>query len=409
MKILYVIPSYEPAWAFGGTVTAVANLCRRLASIGIDITVYTTNADGNGGFLDVPTNQPLDVGGVKVWYFRCDFGLRKGFYSRTLARRVNESAKDYDLVHVSAIWQWHQRVVCRASKQSGTPYIISPHASLMASSLNEVGNRWLKQAYWHLVGKATAQHASAIHFLCEGERQESAELLSKQSSFIVPNGISFERFKLQTELRSETRRRLNIKESALVLLHLGRIHPKKNIDLVLDTMYKLRKKGVPDFGFIICGSIENKDYYQKLLKIISQYRLGDVVKWHDPVENKEVVRLFSAADLLVLPSKNEGISMVTIEAMAASLPVLVSNRVANYYEIQEDGAGVVVEPSVNSVVDALEAISGNRTTLKRLSENARQCAIKRYDITEVANLMSKAYKDVLDNTRHSELKWSDIN
>ena len=110
MKILHVIPSYEPAWAFGGTVTATSQLCRALAGAGVDITVYTTDADGRGGHLAVPIAQPVDVGGVRVYYFHCNIGPGSAFHSSGLSKTLRATVKDFDLVHVSAIWQWLQVV-----------------------------------------------------------------------------------------------------------------------------------------------------------------------------------------------------------------------------------------------------------------------------------------------------------
>ena len=106
MKVLQVVPSYEPAWAFGGTVTATSNLCRALAKKGIDVTVYTTNADGKGGYLDVPLNESVDLSGVKVWYFHCDLFPKKAFYSRGLVKKLDETIENFDLVDMSAMWQF---------------------------------------------------------------------------------------------------------------------------------------------------------------------------------------------------------------------------------------------------------------------------------------------------------------
>ncbi|HEC91410.1 MAG TPA: glycosyl transferase group 1, partial [Candidatus Atribacteria bacterium] len=100
MKVLCIYPSYEYSLGFAGTSTAPALLCRGLASKGVEITVYTTDADGKGGHLDVPLNQPINLGGVRVFHFHCDFGVSKAFYSHALIRKLNETVSQFDLVHV---------------------------------------------------------------------------------------------------------------------------------------------------------------------------------------------------------------------------------------------------------------------------------------------------------------------
>ncbi len=121
---------------------------------------------------------------------------------------------------------------------------------------------------------------------------------------------------------------------------------------------------------------------------------------------EEVVKWYSIADLLTLPSKVEGLSMTSIEAMACSLPVLASNRVANFHEIEQDQAGLIVEPNTSSIVSALNSILEERQLLNRLAENTVRSAINRYDIDQVASLMLTAYEDILAGNRSTSSQWS---
>ncbi len=66
MKILCVIPSYYPAFKFGGPIASVHFLNKSLAKKGVEVTVYTTNIGLEG---EVPINQEVNVDGVKVIYF----------------------------------------------------------------------------------------------------------------------------------------------------------------------------------------------------------------------------------------------------------------------------------------------------------------------------------------------------
>ncbi|MEM5831157.1 MAG: glycosyltransferase [Candidatus Aenigmatarchaeota archaeon] len=403
MKVLHVIPSYEPAWRFGGTVTATSNLCRALAKKGIDVTVYTTDADGKGGYLDVPLNEPLDLGGVKVWYFHCDLLPKDAFYSRGLAKKLKETVKDFDIVHVSAIWQWIQVNVYKACKKQNKPYIVTPHSSLMNYAF-KFGPKLNKKIYWKLFGKKTIKKASAIHFLCEGEREGSRSLCKDVTSFILPNGIDVNKFKRENKKGSLLRDKLGIPQEAIVLLFLGRIHPKKQIEYIIKSIPEILKYK-KDVFFLIVGPIEDENYYNKLKVLLNTLKVSSNVIWIGSVKNEEVIEYYCASNIMVLPSIVEGISMAAIEAMCASLPLLVSNRVANWHEIEEDKAGVIVNPNFAEVCEALLRLCLNPELIKRLSINARKSAEKRYDINKVADLMIKAYEDVLTGRRSPELKW----
>ena len=68
LKLLHIIPYYEPAVSYGGPVRSVSSLCKALVRLGAEVSVFTTNADGQGT-LTVPLGKPVDCEGVKVYYF----------------------------------------------------------------------------------------------------------------------------------------------------------------------------------------------------------------------------------------------------------------------------------------------------------------------------------------------------
>lgn len=404
MKILQVLTSYEPAWAVGGSITATSNLCRALVRKGLEVTVYTTNADGTGGHLPVELGQPVNLGGVQVWYFPYEVGGHRAFYSRSLFQHLRENVDKFDLVQLAGIWQWIGVKTSKIVKASGRPLVVTPHSSLMKSSFYEVGNRWIKRNYWKFFGQEIIDRATAVQFLCEGEREESREFCCRTSSFIVPNGIDTNKYKRNQEKRLVLRKSLNLPETALLLLFLGRINPKKQIELIIEglsSMLKLR----PDIYFIVSGPADDSDYLKKLKELALGLGVDSHIIWTGLIEHQQVQDFYSASDLMVLPSKAEGISMSLTEAMAASLPLLISNRVANYREIEADRAGLVTEPEAGSVKEALLRICQEPGLLAELSKNARVSAERRYDIEAVASLMIRAYEDIISGRRSPELNW----
>ena len=403
-NVLNIIPSYEPAWAFGGTVTAVSQLCRALVQNGVDVTVYTTDADGKGGHLDVPLGKPVLLGGVKVCYFHCNFGKKRAFYSKDLSMAIKKSIFKFDLVHAASIWQWHQQTLFSFSKKYGVPCIITPHSSLMKFAFYSIGNHFIKNIFWRFFVERTVLASNAIQYLSEGERSESIHSVRSLSSFVVPNGIDHNKFRYSEKKRISLRKKLSISEKALVLLFLGRIHPKKNIELIIKALPHLIPR-VKDIVLLIAGHTEDEEYYNDLRKIESELNLKNYIVWNGPVSNNQVLDYYNASDIMVLPSVVEGISMAILEAMSSSLPVVISKGVANWMEIQSDSAGLIVDSSLSSVQEELLKICVNPGLLRDLSQNARRSVETRYDINKVARLMIKAYEDVLLDSRSSELKW----
>lgn len=394
MKILHVIPSYEPAWAFGGTVTATSELCRALARKGIDVTVYTTDANGKGGYLDVPLNEPVNLGGVKVNYFHCDFGINRAFYSKNLAKRLKATVKDFDIVHVSAIWQYIQVDVYKACKAFSKPYIVSAHGSFSPWCWNQKTLK--KELYWSLFGKKTVQNAAALHFTAEGERAKAytnVKLLTKISSFIVPNGTEINNTYKYTDIRKN----LNIPSNKFLLLFVGRIHRVKGIHFILKALKVINNQ---DFIFLIIGNKEDTEYVDQLMKLSGE--IPNNVIWHEPVPRDNLWDFYHSADIFVLPSYHENFGIVVVEAMACGLPVLISKDVAIWREVLADNAGIVVNQDVDEIARVLQDIYHNKERLRDLSSNARKSVEHRYDINKVASLMIKAYQDIL--TDRNKLK-----
>jgi len=399
MKILHVIPSYEPAWAFGGTVSATSNLCRCLARKGVDITVYTTDADGKGGHLDVPLNEEVDLGGVKALYFKCDFLVKKAFYSKQLYRKLSNNIQRFDIVHVSSIWQWHQVAVRKVCGKYDIPYIVTPHNSLSSRSMN-LSKNTKKKIYWSIWSKNTIKKAKALHFLCEGERKISIHNILSIPSFLVPNAVDCNNYRRSFDNR--LRQELGINQDKIVLLSVGRIHPTKRIELVLESFIKLDQ---PDkFILLLIGPIMDENYHKFLQTLIRSYNLENKIRWIGFVDNKELVKFYSIADSMILLSEFEGISMSSIEALATGIPLLISKGIANWEEIIKDGSGILIDHPY-SIAEKLNQLSSGKINLKIISQNARQSAEKRYDINKVTSLMIKAYEDVLTGRRSPELQW----
>jgi len=396
LKILHVIPPYEPAWAFGGPVVSTSSLCRELAKTGSDISVFTTDVDGNGGFLDVPLNTPVDLGGVTTWYFHCNFG-KKGFLSLDLARKLSATINEYDLVHVSATWQWIQINVYETCSKHGIPYIVSPRGSYSPWSWSQKSIK--KNLFWHLFSKKTIEQATALHFTAEGEREKALpqiKLPHAVSSFVVPNGFAIDKIRYEDGLREK----LNIPHDRILLLSIGRIHRKKGIHFIIEAMKRLKDQRVI---LLILGNKEDSLYVDSLE---SQSRtMENQVIWHEQVGSDEVWDYYHAADVFVLPSYDENFGMAVAESMACGTPVLISRNVDIWQDIEADNAGFIVNQDPEEIAPLLKKIADNPGLLKEMGRNAKKAAEKRYNISNVATLMLKAYEDILTGKQSAECLW----
>ena len=124
MRVLHIIPNFAPTWRYGGPVVAADGLTRTLAKLGHEVTVFTTNIDGDG-ILDVPTARPVNRDGVRVWYFPVQ-RPRWYFFSRQLAQAIRDGVGDFEIVHIHMLFLWPTTVGSFCAGRGGSLTLFTP-------------------------------------------------------------------------------------------------------------------------------------------------------------------------------------------------------------------------------------------------------------------------------------------
>ncbi|MEM9502325.1 MAG: glycosyltransferase [Cyanobacteria bacterium P01_E01_bin.43] len=393
MKILFILPSYEPSWAYGGTVTATVNLCRALVAQGVSVTVWTTNCDGQGGVVDVDLGREYSLGGVTVRYFSTNFEKRKAFWSWGMVQHAKVHIRDFDIVDMSMIWQLTGPIIAHIARTRGVPYIVTPHSSLMAHAFWGVGNQKIKQTFWRLFGARMVHGATKLHYLCNGEERESRRVIDLPH-YTIPNGVAVPERSNKARNRAVVRARHGIGPDSFVLLYLGRIHPKKQLHLVLEAIPLLVGAGA-NIKLLIVGNVEDSDYHARLKSLEAVHELQDQIIWCPPIPHGEVTSYYHAGDMLVLTSLIEGVSMAVTEAMAEGLPLLGSSGIANADDLAADGAGIIADQTPAAIARAIRKVLDDPATLTELQENVQRSMETRYNIAVVARQTLDAFTQVL--------------
>ena len=128
MDILCVTPYYKPAYIYGGPARSVPSLCEAMAKCGVRVTVFTTNANGPGRVLDIPTSEPLNVGGVIVRYFPVSWPLARimPFFSPSLKRACDSCVTQHDVVYILGNWTHSVYAGAVSAQAKNIPYVLSP-------------------------------------------------------------------------------------------------------------------------------------------------------------------------------------------------------------------------------------------------------------------------------------------
>jgi glycosyltransferase involved in cell wall biosynthesis len=388
LKILQVIPTFVPAWRYGGPIKALAELCSELARLGQSVTVFTTNVDGPHD-LAVPIKKPIQMDGFDVQYFPIQ-KPRSYSFSWPIVEALSKNVPDYNIIHIHSIFNWPITPTAFYCRKYGIPYIVSPRGMLSPVPLTK--GAWKKKAYCMLVERRNLNGAAAIHFTSEEERTEAAPFGLKIPSFVVPNGINQKEF---ADLPPPGDFRKNYPEVAgkKLLLFLGRISWKKGLDLLVRA-YGALARARDDLHLIFVGP-DDEGYRKKVENWLAMERVQERVTFTGMLTGEDKLAAFVDADVFCLPSYQENFGMAVIEAMACGLPVVISDRVNIWRDIKAAGAGMVTACNAGEIARAITSVLSNEESAEKMGAQGKNLVREMYSSEIVAEAMLEIYERVL--------------
>jgi glycosyltransferase involved in cell wall biosynthesis len=387
MKILHVVGTYIPGWRAGGPIKSVSTLCSKLAERGHDVTVFTTNLDGTN-VLDVPTDKTVLIDGVKVNYYK---GRIPSYaFSVPLAKALKKNVDKFDLIHIHSIFYWPTLIASYYGKKHGVPYIITPRGMLDPACWN--GTRLKKMLYGFLIEKFNFSGSGLLHFTSEREMKNSYLFGLNLPFRVVPNGIRPEDFFRMPEAQTFFEKYPDLKGKTIILF-LARLNRIKGIDILSKAYGKLARER-DDVHLVIAGP-DQEGYGEKVKSWFKAEGVFKRVTFTGMLNSNEKLHAFAASDVFVLPSYSENFGMAVVEAMAAGVPVVISNRVGIHKEVEQNRAGIIVETVPESIYSGIKKLLDSPVIRGELIINGKRLVEDYYDINRVADMMIISYKEVI--------------
>ena len=387
LRILHCTAGYAPAWTLGGPPRSTANLCEGLAARGHEVTVFTTKL-GLDGHRELPDGEPVQRNGVTVRYFPLNAG--PGIRSAALAAAVAKHAEEFDLMHVTGVWQPTSIPACRAAKRAGVPYVVSPRGALSAYSFSQ--KRLKKAFYWWWAERHHFREAAAVHYTALVEQEECARLRPRARGFVVPNSIDLRAWRPDADGAGAFRRSHGLAPGDFVFLNSGRLHHKKGLDLLVEAAARLPRERA--WKLVFAGPDEDGTGV-RLRGLAASLGLEERLRFTGPLDTPALCAAYSAADLFLFPSLNENFGNVAVEALACGVRVALSPGVGCWRELV-DMAGVTVLPRMIPAWHGEMLVAMDRAPLPVAMRNSRRLALElRYSPAAVATAMEWAYREVL--------------
>lgn len=383
LRALHVIPAVAPR--YGGPSRAVFSMCRALQAEGVDVEVASTDANGHarldsleGGEGPVPTRLF-----ARQW--------SEAFkYSRPLARWLDGHVREFDVVHVHAVFSHACLAAARACHRSGVPYVVRPLGSLDPWSLSQ--SRFRKRVLWHAGVARMLHRAAAVHYTTDEERRLAEPFLGLGRGVVIPLGVDDELFDPVVIPDAFARGYPGLSGRRYVLF-LSRLHPKKALDLLVEAFAGLAEDDRKEWRLVIAGDGEAA-YVAGLRRHAERLDRAERILFVGWLDGRERLAALRGAGLFVLPSHQENFGLAAAEAMAAGVPVVLSEQVNLAALVTTAGAGWVVSRDVEALRDALATALRDENARTVRGRAGEQLARERFSWGAVAAQLIELYRRV---------------
>jgi len=330
---------------------------------------------------------------VTTWYWPLQY-LHLLRVSPKLAGWINRNISCYDIVHIHGLYRFPTTYAAWRARRAQVPYVVSPHGCLDPFLYKQ--SRYslvLKRMYERLLEFPNLNHAAAIHYTAEEEKDRAASLKLGAKTVIVPNGIDWDCFQ-ELPPKGGFRRRAGIAGDVPLVLFLGRINFKKGLDLLVSA-FRLVLDKTPEARLAVVGP-DNEGYGSKVRLWCAEKGMSNEVVFIDHLEFEAVKEAYVDADVFVLSSYTENFGMTVVEAMACSCPVVISDQVNIWREIKEAGAGLVVGLDADELATAIRRVLSNKDEAVAMGRRGRKVAAERYAWPQIVEQLTQAYQELID-------------
>lgn len=387
LKILRVISSVNPT--NGGPINGLNNSSKLLVSMGHSIDVLS---------LDNPKEVWVRNFSYPLTSFRGSLGSFQFNYEFSIW--LNNNVANYDIVITHGIWQYHSYATAKACRKHNIPYVVFAHG-MLDPWFNQVDRiKALKKTiYWKLFESYTVNNSRAILFTSQEEKDLAKKSFSPYSPLerVVAYGSPEPNLNIITAKNSFYNFAPYL-QGMRIALCLSRIHKKKGIDLLIKALGKLST--IPDDFILVIAGPDQDGLKSELVKLSEQLGVADHIAWVGMLQGDEKWGAYYASEVFVLPSHQENFGIVVAEALSTGTPVLITNKVNIWNEIDSFQAGYVDDDTVDGVQSLIiKWLSLSQNDMIVMRKQALKCYSWHFSIKAAAHDLESV---LLEITKHHD-------
>ena len=311
------------------------------------------------------------------------------YYSQNSRKWIENNISKYDVIIINGLWSYNNYLISKICRKNNKKYFIFPHGMLDITFRKLYPLKHLKKyVYWLLIEKNVINNSEAVIYTCRTELDMAIKTFPyyNAKSLVMNYGINIPPIIAEEKIVNYKKIISNNSENR-VLLYLSRIHEKKGCDLLIIAFSEIIKIN-KNLVLIIAGPGEFK-YINGLKNLVLKLGISEDVKFIGEVSDDNKWLNFYSADLFCLPSHQENFGIAIAEALACSLPVLISDKVNIWKDVEEANAGFISPDSIDGVkISLIRWLQLDNKIIEVLRKNARNLFLSKYEMkTAISSLM----------------------
>lgn len=342
-------------------------------------------------------------------------GVTKWHFTRRLNRWLWSNLTRFDAVIINGLWQYHSWATYRTlnklkknSPELKLPFFLAMPNGMLDPYFQKAKERRLKAVrnwiYWKLIENRVVNNARGLLFTCETElllARETFKPYLPQNEFNIGYGIQKPPRYTPAMANAFLQRCPGLNPEKPYLLFLSRIHPKKGADLLIEAyQYWAERSAVPQL--VIAGPGLESPFGEKIQTLAKSGKLrGGNIVFTGMLTGDAKWGAFYGCEAFILPSHQENFGIVVAEALACGKPVLISNQVNIWREI--NGGGIIGVDDRQGVRDLLKQwLDMNPAERQAMSETALKVFYDNFESYPPAKKLFRALTDIETQRRTTD-------
>lgn len=368
MKIIQVVPSITAESA--GPSYSVPALCGGLKKNDCDVVLCLAGKPFKHSFA-------FEI----CWYPFSRFphpGLR---CSPQMLTSLKKLCKNADIIHNNSLWMMPNIYPDWARRGTKCKLVTQPRGTLSSWALSN--SKWRKKIVGWLWQNRTLRNTDMWVATAESEYEDIRVLGYRQPVCILPNGIDMPDSALCNRNAANRRR----------LYFLSRIHPKKNVEMLIHAWSHLERH-FEEWDLSIVGPDLN-NRYADAMKALAISLGCQRITFEGELNGNEKIRFVSSSDCLVLPTHSENFGMVVAEALSCGVPVICTQGTP-WKGLVEHNCGWWIPTTLTDLERAMhEAMSLSRSKLEAMGARGREWMRRDFSWDGIGAQMKMAYEWLL--------------